>query len=85
MEGCSMMDGGMMGGMVAMWILWVLFAIVLIALAITALIWLVRSMRTPGRNSGTSSTGARDELDRRYATGDLSRDEYLERRRDLEG
>ncbi|MDP8970150.1 MAG: SHOCT domain-containing protein [Actinomycetota bacterium] len=62
-------------------VLWILLLIALIALAVTAALWLVRSQST--HRSG-ASTAARDQLDRRYAAGDLSRDEYLERRRDLE-
>lgn len=37
------------------------------------------------RGRATSSRSpARDELDRRYAAGELSRDDYLQRRRDIE-
>ena len=76
-----MMGGDMMGGMGWMVVLWVLLLIALIALAVAATVWLVRSQSPP--RSG-NPTAAREELDGRYAAGELSRDEYLERRRDLE-
>ena len=79
-----MMDGGMMGGL---WVLWVLFSLALIALAVTGAVWLVRNMSGSNRNDDghQSQPTARDGLDRRYAAGELSRDEYLDRRRDREG
>ena len=81
MDGAGMMGGsGMMGGMV---VLWVLFVIVLLALAVTALVWLVRNMSRSG--SEPTPQTSRDELDRRYAAGQIDRDHYLEVRRDLEG
>lgn len=82
MMGDGMMDGGMMGGMM---LLWVVFVLVLLALAVTALIWLIRQLRRPS-SPGRSSAGAadaREELDRRYATGELAREDYLRAREDI--
>ncbi len=84
MGGRDMMDGGMMGGFM---VLWAVFILALIALAVAGIVWLVRNMGGSSRGSGDAKVGqspARGELDRRYAAGELSRDEYLERRRDLE-
>ncbi len=77
--GGRMMDRGMMmGGGLAM-LLMVLFVIGLLVLAVTATVWLVRKT-----GSGSSTSSAREELDRRYAAGEIDRDDYLQRRRDLE-
>ncbi|MDP8978494.1 MAG: cytochrome c [Actinomycetota bacterium] len=78
-----MMDGGMSG----LWLLlWALFALVLITLAAFALVWLVQNLRGGGRRSArhAGDSSARDKLDRRYAAGELSRDDYLQRRQDME-
>ncbi|CAN5127472.1 hypothetical protein BH20ACT9_BH20ACT9_03270 [soil metagenome] len=79
----GMMNGGMTDGF---WLLWVLLVLVLIALAVVALVWLVRNLRATGRSSDTPAehSSVRVELDRRYAAGEVSRDDYLQRRQDLE-
>jgi hypothetical protein len=38
-----------------------------------------------GFDSGRAATAARQELDLRYARGELGRDEYLRQRADLDG
>ncbi len=81
-RGGDMMDGGMMGGAVMM-LLVALFVLALTVLAVAAIVWVVRQSR--GNSSGSAGLSpARQELDRRYAVGELNRDQYLERRRDLE-
>jgi len=79
-----MMDGGMMGGWLM--VLWTLLILAVIALAVAAVVWLVRNMDRPHGDGGAGGgrSAAREELDRRYAAGELSRDEYRQRRRDLE-
>ncbi|MBW3606339.1 MAG: c-type cytochrome [Actinobacteria bacterium] len=81
-RGRGMMDGGMMGGFA---VLWIILIVALIALAVAAVAWLVRNMGGSGRAGDPrgDSPHARAELDRRYAAGELSRDEYLQRREDL--
>jgi putative membrane protein len=80
----SMMHGdmmnGMMGGGAFMW-LWAIFAVLVLALLVVGVVWLVRTLAGP--SSGTSA--AQQELDQRYARGELTREEYLQRRADLEG
>lgn len=76
-----MMNGAMMGWMNVMGVLWSLLAAALIALAVAGTLWLVRSRSA---RAGAAPVAGRATLDRRYAAGELSRDEYLERRRDLE-
>jgi putative membrane protein len=81
MEG-NMMGGGMMGG-AFMWF-WALFAVLVLALLVVGIVWLVRTLAGPSPGGGSTST-ARQELDLRYARGELTREEYLQRRVDLEG
>lgn len=79
----QMMDGGMMDGMMGgafMWF-WALFAVVVLALLVVGVVWLVRTLAGTGSATGT----ARQELDLRYARGELTREEYQQRRADLEG
>lgn len=72
----------MMGGMGgAMWIGMVLYGLLLVALIALAIAATLRLVR--GRPA-TPST-ATEELDLRYARGELERDEYLQRRADLTG
>jgi uncharacterized membrane protein len=56
-------------------------ALVVLVLALLALVALAARQR---RMAGVGSVDARAVLDRRYAAGELSREEYLECRRDLE-
>lgn len=72
--------GGMMCGMGAMAWLWVLFGVAVLALAAAGLIWLVRRLTGPTPPATASGSTALDELDRRYARGEIDREDYLERR-----
>jgi putative membrane protein len=85
-------DDGSMGGM-AGWmasamgiaaIVWLLVGLALLALSLAALVWLTLRL---GRSSaaGGRGSGGLEELDRRYARGELDRDTYLKMRRDLVG
>ena len=75
----NMMDG-MMGGF--MWF-WLIFALLVLALLVVGVVWLVRTLAGPSPGGATSA--ARQELDLRYARGELTREEYQQRRADLEG
>ena len=88
MEGGSMMMHGMQGGgghdsmmewMGAWMLFWLVVGVLVIALIISALVWLVRNMR----GGSSAGGGALDELDSSYARGEVTRDEYLQRRADL--
>jgi putative membrane protein len=72
-DGGGHMMPGWMGGWMA---LWGVLAIALIVLAVVATIWLVRHL------SGGGSSH-QDVLKRRYAAGEISREEFLQRRNDL--
>jgi putative membrane protein len=82
--GGGMMDRGMMGGF--MWF-WAIFMVVVLALLVAGAIWLARTLTRPSSAPGgpAGPSPARAELDLRYARGDLTREEYLQRRADLEG
>jgi putative membrane protein len=90
MMGGDMMGGDMMGGgMSAMAWFWAVFAIVLLLLAVAGGIALIRALTrqptTPSTPPGLPPANpARTELDLRYARGEVDREEYLQRRGDLE-
>jgi putative membrane protein len=79
------MGGNMMGGGF-MWF-WAVFWVVVLALLVAGAIWLARTLTHPSSPPGgpAEPNPARTELDLRYARGDLTREEYLQRRGDLEG
>jgi putative membrane protein len=78
----AMMHGGgghMMGGMMGGWmLLWALLGLALLVLVVVATVWLVKQMTS----SGSGSTH-REILERRYAAGEIDREEFLQRREDL--
>jgi putative membrane protein len=75
---------------VFMWI-WLVFGLLLLVLLVVGVIWLVRSIASgsgspaPPSSWSTGSGSAREELDRRYARGEITREEYQQIRADLEG
>lgn len=79
----GMMDpwGGYGGGGPVGLMIW----IVVLALVIAAVAWLVRSLAHPGHHfpvPARRSPGL-EVLEERYARGDIKREEYLEKKRDL--
>ena len=70
-------------GSVFMILFWGLLCLLLIFAIVASIVSLVRLL--PGRGSrGGEKITALDVLHERYARGEIGRDEYLERRRDLE-
>lgn len=61
------------------WTHWI-WMIVWVVLLILLVVWIVRAVTARGRNGRTS---ARDVLERRYAEGEISTEEYEERKRRL--
>ena len=61
-----------------------LFGFLFLALLITLVVWLVWSASRPGAPPERRSSSALEILDARYARGEIDRDEYLERKADLE-
>jgi putative membrane protein len=67
------------GGVVVMILFW--------GFLILGTVWLIRSLFSGGRNSSFQGSGgeesAKEILDRRYARGELSREEYEVMKQDL--
>ncbi len=76
-----MMDNWGMGlGMGLGFIFW----LTLLVLIVAALVWLIRS-QTTARDSAEQRSSGRDTLDERYARGEINREEYLQKKHDLDG
>lgn len=80
------MDWSAMGGF--MWVgmlIWAILGVALIVLVIVGVVWFVRPV---GQNDGgrrrTSSRTAIEELESRYARGEIDRDTFVTMRDDLE-
>jgi putative membrane protein len=81
---------GMMGGWgygygfgPAHMIIWILVA----AVIIFGIVWLVRSLAVPGGGHylPPRRSAGLDSLDERYARGEINRDEYLQKKKDITG
>jgi len=75
-------------------VVWMIFGLLLIVLLVVGIVWLFRQVSPDGGRptdqqrppaSGPASGTAREDLDRRYARGEISREEYRAIRDDLEG
>jgi putative membrane protein len=71
------------------WVLATVLRFIAVVLVIAAIVYLVRAFlltrsRTPRSGPPFRSPGL-DELDMRYARGEVTREEYLQRRADLTG
>lgn len=76
--------GGMMGGMGWWMALWGLLGLALLILAVVGAVWLVRNMSGSKRSSGPGpGESAADALERRYARGEIDREEFVRAREDL--
>lgn len=83
MMGGGMMDGGMMMGMMGGWmLLWALVGLALLVVAVLAAVWLVKHRSPAG---GGAVPGSEEVLRRRYAAGEIDREDYLRMQRDLSG
>ena len=76
-DGWGHMGGGWGWGMAIMG------SLVMISI-IALVVWAIVFSSRPPTESGRSSDRARTLLDERYAVGDIDRDDYLERKGDLE-
>ncbi len=84
-SGYGMMGGGFGygPGPIGM-IIWV---VILIAVVV-AIVWLVRSLGTAGHHHpppGPRRSPGLDVLEERYAKGEIQREEYLEKKKDITG
>ena len=87
----GMMWDGAGGGFM---VVWLVFGLLLIVLLVVGIVWLVRQVSSTGGGptdqqrppaGGPPSGSAREDLDGRYARGEISREEYRAIRDDLEG
>ncbi len=62
----------------------IIWAVILIAV-IVGVVWLVRSMTATGAHHGHKRSTGLDVLEERYARGDINRDEYLQKKKDIAG
>jgi putative membrane protein len=70
-----------MGGFMAGWmVLWGLLAVALLILAVVGTVWLVKNLTSDKPRAGQPWD---EELRRRYAAGEIDRDEFLRRQQDL--
>lgn len=74
----------MMGGMGAWMILWGILGLVVLGLAAAGAVWLVRSLTRGPSAPLPPEDRAQAELRHRYAIGEIDREEYLQRKVDLE-
>ncbi|MEV0351527.1 SHOCT domain-containing protein [Nonomuraea sp. NPDC050680] len=75
-----------MSAMGAAMLLWVVGALAVLALMVAATVWLVRSMTAKaGGNQQLQVDTAQEELRHRYVAGEIEREEFLQRKVDLEG
>ncbi|MFG1710982.1 SHOCT domain-containing protein [Nonomuraea sp. M3C6] len=66
-------------------IFWVVLGLALLGLAVAAVVWLVRSLtRDQARPGLPAADAAHEELRRRYAAGEIDREQYLQAKVDLE-
>lgn len=73
-----MMDGsgGMFFGGILMWIFWLLVIVVIIVA--------VKAMTGSSSRDGSGKDSALSLLEKRYARGEIDREEYQEKKRELE-
>jgi putative membrane protein len=76
---------GMMGGYGGYggfgMIVWIIILIAIVALVV----WLVRSVASPGMHNLPRRSSGLEVLEERYARGEINRDEYLQKKKDIGG
>ncbi len=82
--GYGMMGSGMMGGFGWMWLM-PIFWIILLGLIIWAVVALARGVSQPSSSDSASSRSdsALEVLKKRYARGEIDKEEYEEKKKDL--
>jgi putative membrane protein len=72
----SMMKGWGMGFGFIFWLL-------VLALLVAGVVWFVRSQPDVGRRSRERRSAGLDVLEERYVRGEINREEYLQKKRDV--
>jgi putative membrane protein len=80
--GYGMMGPGMMGGFGWGWFMPIIM-IVFWGLVIWGIVALIRGLSTPDSGRSTQADSALEILKRRYARGEITKQEYEERKKDL--
>lgn len=80
--GYGMMGPWMMGGFGGMWFM-PIFMIIFWGLVIWGIVALVRSVSEPRSSDASKSESALDVLKRRYARGEINKEEFEEKKKDL--
>jgi putative membrane protein len=62
----------------------IVWAVILIAIVV-GVVWLVRAMTRDGAAATARRSPGLDVLEERYARGEVNRDEYLQKKRDIAG
>ena len=63
-----------------------IFSLIVLIVVIAVVVWLVRSVTHAGPRIGPERRSAGlDVLEERYARGEINRDEYLQKKRDILG
>ncbi len=76
------MDGGMMGGGIGVWMLFsVIFWILVIVGIVLLVVWAVQ--KGTGGGAGRTEESALEILKKRYARGEISKEEFEEKKRHI--
>lgn len=75
------MNGAMFAAMGTWFLLWTLLALALLTLAVVASVWLIKNIKSGGAGARSK---VEEHLQQRYAAGEIDRDEYLQRKADLQ-
>ena len=65
------------------WILSVLWTLIIVALVVAGIVWLVSTLSNREAGGSTSSASAREILDRRLASGEITVEQYQQLRHTL--
>jgi putative membrane protein len=80
---------GMMGGYgyggYGFGIIHMIFWVIILIAIVAGVVWLVRSMAGAAPPAGGRRSVGLDLLEERYARGEINRDEYLQKKRDILG
>jgi putative membrane protein len=80
-EGNTVMGSGMMNGNMGFWMFFnMLFWILLLVGIVFLVVWAVQRV---GGKGGSAEESALDILKKRYARGEISKEEYAEKKRDI--
>ncbi len=60
-------------------------SVAVIVIIVFAVIWLVRAVTGAGPHHGPRRSAGLDLLEERYARGEINRDEYLQKKKDIGG